>query len=77
MDMTVINKKIAVDELKIQDVTRSSLVLIGDADVITCSSIFNTPQDSLIRDTADQQVVPRQKSDARIQWNSDFFKEAQ
>lgn len=77
MDMTVINKKIAVDELKIQDVTRSSLVLIGDADVITCSSIFNTPEDSLIRDTADQQVVPRQKSDARIRWNSDFFKEAQ
>lgn len=48
MNMTVNNKKIAVEEMEIKGVSKSSLILIGDAQVITCSSVFDTAEDSLI-----------------------------
>lgn len=48
MKMTVTNKKIAVEEIEIGGVGSSSLVLVGDTEAITSSSIFDTPADSLI-----------------------------
>ncbi|GED70657.1 hypothetical protein BRE01_43590 [Brevibacillus reuszeri] len=47
LNMRVNNKKIAVEEVEIPEATKASLILIGDADVITCSSVFDTPEDSL------------------------------
>ena len=48
LNMCVNNKKIAVEEMEVGGATQSSLILIGDADVITCSSVFDTPADSLL-----------------------------
>jgi spore germination protein PD len=48
MRMTVRNKEIAVGEIEIDGTDRSSLVFIGDTEVMTCSSIFDTPRHSLI-----------------------------
>ncbi|MED1725909.1 hypothetical protein [Brevibacillus parabrevis] len=48
MNMKVNNKKIALGDIKVGGVQQSSLVLIGDADVISCTSVFDTPKDSLI-----------------------------
>ncbi len=47
VNMHVNNKKIAVEEVEIKGANQASLILIGDADVITCSSVFDTPEDSL------------------------------
>ncbi|MFM1653390.1 hypothetical protein ACI7RC_14960 [Brevibacillus sp. B_LB10_24] len=48
MNMKVTNRKLAVNNIEFDEVIRSSLVLLGDAEVITCSSVFDTPADSLI-----------------------------
>jgi|GEM_PF-640945 len=48
MNMKVTNKKISVESIDIGGVSRSSLVLIGDTEVIRCSSIFDTPEHSLL-----------------------------
>lgn len=48
MKMTVNNKCIQIGEIMIEGVGSSSLVLIGDADVITASSYFDTPASSFI-----------------------------
>lgn len=48
LKMTVNNKKIAIEEMEIEGVSQSSLILIGDADVITSTAVFDTPRDSLI-----------------------------
>ncbi|MGG1661652.1 hypothetical protein [Brevibacillus sp. NRS-1366] len=48
LKMKVNNKKIAIEEMEIDGVQKSSLVLIGDADVISCTAVFDTPRDSLI-----------------------------
>jgi len=44
IDNTCLN----VDEVKVDSIAQSSLLLIGDADVIDCKTIFDTPRDSLI-----------------------------
>ena len=49
LKMTVNNKKIAIEEMEIEGVSQSSLILIGDADVISCTAVFDTPRDSLIK----------------------------
>jgi spore germination protein PD len=48
MDFYVENKEIAVGAIRVIGVAASSVLLIGDTDVITCSSIFDTPPESLI-----------------------------
>ncbi len=48
MKFTVHNKKIKLGKIEIGGVGNSSIVLVGDTEVITCSSIFDTPSDSLI-----------------------------
>jgi spore germination protein PD len=42
------NKEVAVGAIRIIGVAASSVFLIGDTEVITCSSMFDTPPESLI-----------------------------
>jgi spore germination protein PD len=48
MNFTVINRHLFVGDIKITGVASSGVFLIGDTEVITCSSIFDTPPESLI-----------------------------
>jgi spore germination protein PD len=48
MNFYVENKEIAVGTIRIIGVAASSVLLIGDTEVITCSSMFDTPPESLI-----------------------------
>jgi len=48
MNITITNKQIEVGDVEVGGVVRSSLFFIGDAEVITCSTVFDTPEDSLI-----------------------------
>lgn len=75
MEMTVKNQGIAVHAMDVTDVSRSSIVLIGDADAIVLSSIFDTPIDSLIREKGGQER-PGKATNSCVQWGADFFKEA-
>ncbi|KIL39272.1 spore gernimation protein GerPD [Gordoniibacillus kamchatkensis] len=48
MDFYVENKEIAVGAIRIIGVSASAVFLIGDTETIMCSSIFDTPPESLI-----------------------------
>lgn len=48
INLNVINKDVNINNLRIFGVGGSSVVLIGDTEVIACSSIFDTPPESLI-----------------------------
>lgn len=48
MNFTVINHEISVNNINIIAVASSGVFLIGDTKVITASSIFDTPPESLI-----------------------------
>lgn len=48
MDFTVINHEISVGDIRIVAIASSSVFLIGDTQVITPSSIFDTPPESLL-----------------------------
>lgn len=48
MKMEVNNKTLRIGSVSIQSANASSFVLFGDADVITASSLTDTPADSLI-----------------------------
>lgn len=48
MNYTVVNKGISVGDIRIIGVTSSSVFIIGDTEAITCSSLFDTPPESLI-----------------------------
>lgn len=48
MNFTVVNKGIQVGDVNIVGVASSSLVLIGDTEIINLSSTFDTPPESLI-----------------------------
>jgi spore germination protein PD len=48
MKMTVRNKKMNIDDIKIKLITASSLFLVGDTEILTSSTYFDTPSDSLI-----------------------------
>jgi spore germination protein PD len=48
MKLTVVNKGIKIDGIKVGTVSSSSVVLIGDTETITSSSYFDTPSNSLI-----------------------------
>jgi spore germination protein PD len=51
MKMTIRNKKMNIDDIKIKGVTISSLFLVGDTESLTSSTYFDTPSDSLIFST--------------------------
>ena len=48
MNFSVTNKEISVGQIDIIGVAAASVVLVGDTEVITCSSAFDTPPESLI-----------------------------
>lgn len=48
MNFYVENKEIAVGAIRIIGVSASAVFLIGDAETIMCSSMFDTPPESLI-----------------------------
>lgn len=48
VQLHVVNKKIQVNQIRIVGVASSSVVLVGDTEAINCSSIFDTPPESLI-----------------------------
>ncbi len=48
MNFTVINKEISVGAIRVTGVASSSIFLVGDANCITLSSVFDTPPESLI-----------------------------
>lgn len=48
MNYTVVNKGISIGDIRIIGVTSSSVFIIGDTETITCSSLFDTPPESLI-----------------------------
>jgi spore germination protein PD len=47
MNFTVINKQISVGNIRIVGVASSSVFLIGDTEVVTLSSMFDTPPESV------------------------------
>jgi spore germination protein PD len=48
MNFEVYNRELFVQNIKINGVTSSSLVLVGDAETIQMASTFDTPAESLI-----------------------------
>jgi spore germination protein PD len=48
MNFTVVNKEISIGDIRIIGVSNSSVFIIGDTEVITCSSIFDTPPEAVI-----------------------------
>jgi len=48
MNFQVYNRELDVGNIRISGVASSSLVLIGDTEVIQLASIFDTPAESLI-----------------------------
>ncbi|MCA1062001.1 MULTISPECIES: spore gernimation protein GerPD [Rossellomorea] len=48
MNLQVINRELSVGNIEIAGVASSSLVLVGDADIIQLASAFDTPPESLI-----------------------------
>jgi len=48
IQMHVVNQSIVVGRVRILGVGSSSVFQVGDTETITCSSIFDTPPESLI-----------------------------
>ncbi len=48
MELNVINRELSVGDIRIMGISTSSLLLVGDSDVINCQSMFDTPPESLI-----------------------------
>lgn len=48
MNLQVINRELCVDNMDVKAVSSSSLLLIGDANIIQLASTFDTPAESLI-----------------------------
>lgn len=48
MNMNVVNKEIRIGTIQIRGVSISSVFLVGDTDIITLASIFDTPPEALI-----------------------------
>ncbi|WP_179232892.1 spore gernimation protein GerPD [Paenibacillus rigui] len=48
MNFQVTNKALCVGEIRVLGVSSSSVFLIGDTEQIICSSIFDTPPESVI-----------------------------
>lgn len=48
MKLNVVNKELNVGAVKIIEISGSSVFLIGDTQVVNCSSVYDAPPDSLI-----------------------------
>lgn len=48
MIMNVVNKEIRIGNIQVTGVSSSSVFLVGDTEIITLASIFDTPPESLI-----------------------------
>ncbi|WKB37172.1 spore gernimation protein GerPD [Terrilactibacillus sp. S3-3] len=48
MHFSVINKELTVNQIYIIGISTSSVLLIGDANTIGASSVFDTPPESVI-----------------------------
>jgi spore germination protein PD len=48
MNLQVINRELCVDTMDVKAVSSSSLLLVGDANIIQLASTFDTPAESLI-----------------------------
>jgi spore germination protein PD len=48
MNVNVVNKELKVGHIDIIGISSSSVFLVGDTEVVTCSSAFDTPPESLI-----------------------------
>ncbi|CAG7621761.1 spore gernimation protein GerPD [Paenibacillus allorhizosphaerae] len=48
MDLQVTNKELAVGSIRVTGVASSSVLIVGDTQVINLSSVFDTPPESLI-----------------------------
>lgn len=48
VNFQVYNRELCVDNLKVNGISSSSLLLVGDAEIIQLASIFDTPSESLI-----------------------------
>ncbi|MFC4617754.1 spore gernimation protein GerPD [Camelliibacillus cellulosilyticus] len=58
MNLTVINKNLKVDRVRIIGVAAGSVFIIGDAGCIGSSSIFDTPPESIIIGTQYVPIAP-------------------
>lgn len=64
MKLNVMNKELSVGAIKVLSISSSSVFLVGDTQVINCSSVNDTPPDSLIlgaEPIIDQQPSPEPK----------------
>lgn len=64
MKLNVVNKELSVGEIKVLSISSSSVFLVGDTQVINCSSVSDTPPDSLLpspEPTTEQQALPLHK----------------
>jgi spore germination protein PD len=48
MILQVVNKELTVGSIRVMGVASSSVLLVGDTQVINLSSVFDTPPESLI-----------------------------
>ncbi|MDF2814114.1 MAG: gerPD [Paenibacillus sp.] len=48
MNMQVVNKGVQIGNIQVTGVSSSSIFLIGDTELVTLSSIFDTPPESLL-----------------------------
>lgn len=46
--MTVVNRDISVGAIRVTGVSSSSVLLVGDVETIRCSSVVDTPPESVI-----------------------------
>lgn len=48
MKLNVVNKELYVGAVKIIEISGSSVFLVGDTQVVNCSSVYDSPPDSLM-----------------------------
>ncbi|WP_071393860.1 spore gernimation protein GerPD [Bacillus tuaregi] len=48
MNFEVVNREICVGDIRVMGIASSSILLVGDANSIQLSSMFDTPAESLI-----------------------------
>jgi len=58
IQMTVVNKEINVDSIRVISVSGSSILMVGDSKDIKCSSASDTPPESL-------NIIPATRMSAR------------
>ncbi|MFK7695432.1 spore gernimation protein GerPD [Paenibacillus sp. HJGM_3] len=48
MNLNVVNREVRIGTIRVTGVSSSSVFLIGDSEIITLASVFDTPPESLI-----------------------------